>query len=225
MIILCIDASLGFATVNLFKEKKLISAGNIYHKNMQAERLVLLIENLLKNAGKRYEDIDYIAVTKGPGSFTGIRVGLSAVCGITAAIPNITPVVIDNFCLLQHSVQYYFTDFAYSVVTIYAGINRYYMQIFKNNGEKVTNAALCTNEQVIKSRAEFANKGTTVHIGHINKELTNNVDNVVFLPRISRPNNYNIGRYAYHLISQQKFSSKIEAMYIQPPSAEKFLKT
>lgn len=43
----------------------------------QAEFLVPMINNVVRNAGYTYNDFDRIAVTVGPGSFTGVRVGLS----------------------------------------------------------------------------------------------------------------------------------------------------
>ena len=46
-------------------------------KRGQAERLVPLIDDVLIKAGIAYDDIDAIAVTNGPGAFTGLRVGLS----------------------------------------------------------------------------------------------------------------------------------------------------
>ena len=44
----------------------------------QAERIFPAIQQLLDRNGATYDDLDRIAVTTGPGSFTGLRIGLSA---------------------------------------------------------------------------------------------------------------------------------------------------
>jgi tRNA threonylcarbamoyladenosine biosynthesis protein TsaB len=51
----------------------------------QAERLVPLLEEALAAAGLGYADLDALAVTVGPGSFTGIRVGLATARGLMLA--------------------------------------------------------------------------------------------------------------------------------------------
>lgn len=50
-----------------------------------AERLLPMIGNVLAEAASRYADLDLIAVTVGPGTFTGMRVGLAAARGIALA--------------------------------------------------------------------------------------------------------------------------------------------
>jgi tRNA threonylcarbamoyladenosine biosynthesis protein TsaB len=52
----------------------------------QAERLFPAIDALLARSGIRYADLTRIAVTTGPGSFTGVRIGLSAARGLGLAL-------------------------------------------------------------------------------------------------------------------------------------------
>lgn len=47
--------------------------------------LMPMVENMLKNAGLTLEDIDLIAIANGPGSFTGLRIGIAAVKGLAWA--------------------------------------------------------------------------------------------------------------------------------------------
>lgn len=51
-----------------------------------AEHLLAVIDKALSDAGMTYADLDAIAVSTGPGSFTGIRVGVSAVRGLALAL-------------------------------------------------------------------------------------------------------------------------------------------
>ncbi len=52
----------------------------------QAERLFPALDELLAHAGATYNDLTRIAVTTGPGSFTGLRIGLSAARGLDLAL-------------------------------------------------------------------------------------------------------------------------------------------
>jgi tRNA threonylcarbamoyladenosine biosynthesis protein TsaB len=51
----------------------------------QAERLMPMIATVMQEAGLTFSDLDQIAVTRGPGSFTGVRVGVAAARGLALA--------------------------------------------------------------------------------------------------------------------------------------------
>ncbi|HLJ62563.1 MAG TPA: tRNA (adenosine(37)-N6)-threonylcarbamoyltransferase complex dimerization subunit type 1 TsaB, partial [Stellaceae bacterium] len=50
-----------------------------------AQLLAPMIEAVMKEAGTRFSDLDLIAVTTGPGSFTGVRIGLATARGLALA--------------------------------------------------------------------------------------------------------------------------------------------
>lgn len=56
------------------------------NKNSHARVLNLLIEDMLKEAGKTFVDVDAFAVSAGPGSYTGLRIGVSAAKGFCYAL-------------------------------------------------------------------------------------------------------------------------------------------
>lgn len=62
----------------------------------QAERLVPMIEELLSEAGVAHGELDAIAVTVGPGGFTGVRIGLAAARGYALAL-KIPQIAVTNF--------------------------------------------------------------------------------------------------------------------------------
>ncbi|MCB9976081.1 MAG: tRNA (adenosine(37)-N6)-threonylcarbamoyltransferase complex dimerization subunit type 1 TsaB [Rhodospirillales bacterium] len=71
----------------------------------QAERLVPMIEQVLKQGKKQYADLEAVAVTNGPGAFTGIRIGIAAAkaLALTLEIPAIGISTFD--AVLQSSLQ------------------------------------------------------------------------------------------------------------------------
>lgn len=79
MLILAIDTSSATATAALMEDNKLLAEYTQQSGKSHSQRLMLIIEDLLRSAGKKPEDIDLYASTKGPGSFTGLRIGASVV--------------------------------------------------------------------------------------------------------------------------------------------------
>lgn len=89
--ILAIETALGAAKIALqYKEE--IREGEISKNTENAKYLVSAIESLMAEVNCTYEFIDAIAISIGPGSFTGMRIGIAAAKGIALArdIPLIT---------------------------------------------------------------------------------------------------------------------------------------
>ena len=85
MLILALEASAKAASVALMEDDMLIAQ---YSQNCgltHSTTLLPMAEDLLKNTGKCLADVDLIAVSHGPGSFTGIRIGVSTVKGLAWA--------------------------------------------------------------------------------------------------------------------------------------------
>ena len=55
-------------------------------QNIHASSLTLFIEDVMKAANLKYADLDAIAVSKGPGSYTGLRIGVSTAKGLCFAL-------------------------------------------------------------------------------------------------------------------------------------------
>jgi len=82
MRILGLETSTHFGSVALIDDTRLIAEYRISLKMKHAERLLPLIDILLKESKVSLSDLNAIAVSIGPGSFTGLRVGLSTAKGL-----------------------------------------------------------------------------------------------------------------------------------------------
>jgi tRNA threonylcarbamoyladenosine biosynthesis protein TsaB len=87
MLILAIDTALDACAAGVLDTDagELIAQESLAMKRGQAEALMPLIARVIKASGVGFAGLDRIAVTTGPGSFTGLRVGLSAARGIALA--------------------------------------------------------------------------------------------------------------------------------------------
>lgn len=82
MNILAIETSSSWGSVALAKESRIVYNSYLDIKVTHSERLLPMIDDALTSSGITLEELDLIALSNGPGSFTGIRIGLSAAKGL-----------------------------------------------------------------------------------------------------------------------------------------------
>lgn len=80
--ILAIDSSAETASAALCDGENLIAASVLNDGRMHSENLLPMVENLLAGAGIGVSDVDVFAGVTGPGSFTGVRIGISLIKGL-----------------------------------------------------------------------------------------------------------------------------------------------
>ncbi len=98
--ILNIETATKNCSVALAKEGKIILCKEIAEEGYShAERLHVFIEEIIKEAGITYQDISAIAVSQGPGSYTGLRIGVSAAKGLCFAL-DIPLIAVDTLQVL-----------------------------------------------------------------------------------------------------------------------------
>lgn len=85
MLILALESSAKAASVALMEDENLIAQYSQCSGLTHSRTLLPMLEDMLKNTEKKIADVDLIAVAHGPGSFTGIRIGVSTVKGLAWA--------------------------------------------------------------------------------------------------------------------------------------------
>lgn len=86
MIILAADTSLPLLSVALLRDRQLLGSLALEGKSSRNEKLLPAIDWLLAESGVDRHSIDLFAVTRGPGSFTGVRIGLATMQGMALAL-------------------------------------------------------------------------------------------------------------------------------------------
>lgn len=105
MNILAIDTSSLVATVAVMNKEKLIGEYTINNPMTHSQKLMPMLNQLMNHLDMNMEDIDYIAVSRGPGSFTGIRIGIATVKGL-AQPRNIPIIPISSLEGLAYNISY-----------------------------------------------------------------------------------------------------------------------
>lgn len=101
MLILAIDTSTHCGGVAIMKDEILTASLTLNIRKTHSERLLQNIDYLLSECGLQPSDLDGLAVSVGPGSFTGVRIGLSCAKGFCTAakIPIIGISTLDSLAL------------------------------------------------------------------------------------------------------------------------------
>lgn len=83
MLILALDSSAAPASAALLEDGKILSEFYINTKQTHSQTLMPMVESVLKLTNKTLDDVTCMAVSAGPGSFTGVRIGVSCVKGLS----------------------------------------------------------------------------------------------------------------------------------------------
>ena len=86
MKLLAIESSAMVASVALATEESIVAEYTVNNKKTHSQTLLPMIDEIIQSIGWNINELDYIAVTNGPGSFTGLRIGAATAKGIAQAI-------------------------------------------------------------------------------------------------------------------------------------------
>lgn len=86
-IILCIETATKLCSVAVAQDGKVLASRDLESdKHVHAEKVNVFVAEVLEQAGLTLNDLDAVAVGIGPGSYTGLRIGLSAAKGLCFAL-------------------------------------------------------------------------------------------------------------------------------------------
>ena len=102
--ILGFDTSAAHCAAALLRGDKIIARAHEPMAKGQAERLMVLVQDLLDQSGTALSDLDAIGVGIGPGNFTGIRIAVSAARGLALGL-SIPAVGVSAFDALRYGTQ------------------------------------------------------------------------------------------------------------------------
>jgi tRNA threonylcarbamoyladenosine biosynthesis protein TsaB len=145
VLILAADASLPILSVALVKDTQLLGATALEGRSSRNEKLLPAIDWLLTETGSDRKDIDLFAVTRGPGSFTGVRIGLATMQGMALALGK--PV-----CAMS-THEAIAPDRGRWIVVDDAGRGEFYISVFEE-GEEITPPRLAQKDELAALQGE-----------------------------------------------------------------------
>jgi tRNA threonylcarbamoyladenosine biosynthesis protein TsaB len=103
-LIINIDTALETAFVSVADEGKIMAVAKSLQQKDHAAWLHTAIEEIMNKTGKKFSDVRAVAVNEGPGSYTGLRVGMAAAKGFCFAL-NIPMITVSSLKLIALAAQ------------------------------------------------------------------------------------------------------------------------
>lgn len=133
--ILNIETATKNCSVSLSVDGTLLASKEIAEENFShAEKLHVFIENILMENNTTMENLNAIAVSQGPGSYTGLRIGVSSVKGLCYGL-NIPMIALDTLEILARQLK---TDKGLIIPMLDARRMEVFCAVFDSNYQKTT---------------------------------------------------------------------------------------
>ena len=226
MIVLSIDSSSKVATAALFSEDTLLGEYVLNNKREHSVILMNMIENLLKDCNLTIDDVDGYIISKGPGSFTGLRIGMATVKGLSFG-SNKPYVSISSLKSLAYNVSP-FTGLICPIID--ALRENVYTALFKNKNGKLekildyTPMDMCDLIDLLKEKEEdviFVGDGVLKHKQYI----LENFEKAKFAPaHLNLVRASSLAELGLDLLKNGLYDSPDSApIYLKKPQAEREL--
>ena len=217
-LILSLETSLKSCSVALHDAGKLMAYEEVIQERSHSEQITILVDRILRNnsSGK---NLSAIAVSKGPGSYTGLRIGVSTAKGLCYAM-DLPLIAINTLQIISAEVnQKYNTEKYFVCPMIDARRMEVYTALFdyENNFIENTRAKILDEEfhkdHLAKKKLIFAGDGSEKL-----KPLVNSNSNALFAENIL-PSAKFMGSFAYDAYIKNQFE---DIAYFEPYYLKEF---
>ncbi len=213
MHILSADTSQGICSVSISNNQSLLAYREEQRTSKQAEMLVPMIESCLKEAQISYDDIALLTSTIGPGSFTGLRIGISTLQAIALvkSIPTYGVSTLQAIASTQHNTS---TPLITSIID--ARREQYYIQSFNHTNltpydtpTLIHTSALNTYLSALTFDTSIVTNldALTTSTHSVNVNIAPNAQNATFI--------------AHLFFSPSQQSTPLTPLYIREPDAKR----
>lgn len=223
MKILSFDTTMQACSASFIDTEKEGEQQSVYEslERGHAEAIVPMIESVMNVSNCSYQELDCIAVTLGPGAFTGVRVGVATARGLGLS----TGVDVYGFSSLhviaararEQLGDGYLSEFDRMLVAVDARRGEIYLQSFDINAQPLIEACAVVPEQF----AEFSENGKILVVGSggslLSDIVSQGAQQVVFECPDLLPDAQNIGQL---VLSDQGIHETLSPLYLRAPDAK-----
>ncbi|MDF2820975.1 MAG: hypothetical protein K0R15_1416 [Clostridiales bacterium] len=230
MRILAIESSAIVASVAFVDSDQILGEFTTNHKKTHSQSLMPMLDELIKQLEVDIKSIDAIAISEGPGSFTGLRIGSATAKGLGLALnkPIISVPTLEamanNFCYAKDLLICPIID---------ARRNQVYAGMYQSNGDKIVAIREDRSIEIDELLSEldkygnqciFLGDGVTIHFDKIKDKLA---DKALFAPvNLNRQNATAVARVALNYYNEGKLENARDHApnYLRLVQAERELK-
>ncbi|MGB0882454.1 MAG: tRNA (adenosine(37)-N6)-threonylcarbamoyltransferase complex dimerization subunit type 1 TsaB [Vicingaceae bacterium] len=225
-IILGIETSTKICSVAISKSDKLLAVKEEGGDYSHSEKLTVFIQTVLSEANLKLKDIDAIAVSKGPGSYTGLRIGVSVAKGLCYAL-NKPLITVDTLQAMAYGACSKFISEGIKRAVIYCPmIDARRMEVYtslfdENNNEVEPISAKIIDEN---SFSDYLKENKIVFFGDGSSKceaVLGNNENAIFISE-GLPSAQHINSIALEKLQKKEFE---DVAYFEPYYLKDFIAT
>lgn len=224
MKILSIDTASNLCTVAILENTKCIKEITVNDARNHSEKIMPVIEQVLQETNFTLKDIDLIVCDKGPGSFTGIRIGVGTVLAFQDAL-SIPCVGINALETLAYNIKQ--NGLICSLID--ARNNNVYYGLFKHSNNEYSQIGALDfkpiDDAISTLKSQIETNTTIYFVGDgavTNKDLIEaNISNCIFTEK-NNLSSYSLGIAGYNTYIKEGQTSIIP-LYLRKSQAERFL--
>lgn len=219
-----IDTATIVASAAIIDEEKLIGETIVNYEKKHSEKLLPAIDHLLKDVGLSIQTMDAFGVVNGPGSFTGLRIGMATAKGFAQALnkPMVTVSTLESL-----AVNIYYTDGIICPI-LDAQRSQVYTGVYQADGtqvEQIIPDTVCDINELIANLNKRSEKKYILGDGcqKYYEKIEDEVDNVYqVMPYLAMNRASSAAQIGIRKMKEGKTVDFKEAslMYIRPSSAE-----
>ncbi|MBR2025239.1 MAG: tRNA (adenosine(37)-N6)-threonylcarbamoyltransferase complex dimerization subunit type 1 TsaB [Clostridia bacterium] len=218
MKILAIDSTANTSTVALLENETLLGIYTANTKNTHSEVLLPMVKHLLSTLNVSNDQIDAYAVSNGPGSFTGVRIGVATVKGLAFGT-NKKCVEVSTIEALAENLEG-FDGIICPIMNARRG--QVYTGAFLNGKRIIEDTCMMLDDLVMKLESYNENMYFTGDGYSLIENLS--IPNLKVTPEILRYQNaYSVGKIAYRKLQNDDFvtDKSLSVEYLRKPQAER----
>lgn len=226
MKILAIDTSSKICSVSILENQDVILEKHTNDEKTHSQNLMPLIDKLFNETNLTLDNIDLLACSQGPGSFTGIRIGIATIKAFSD-VKNIPVVGVTSL----ESLAYNITDTGLIVSLIDAKNGNVYYSLFSNSGTTYTQIGeyradsiqnILSDLSIYDDKLIFVGNGSVLHKDLIKKLIKNPI-----FANESQNNqtSISVGKSAYNKFKNGIYgdSNSLLPIYLRKSQAERAL--
>ncbi|MFD2200598.1 tRNA (adenosine(37)-N6)-threonylcarbamoyltransferase complex dimerization subunit type 1 TsaB [Shivajiella indica] len=215
-LILSIESSTTACSVAIHEKGGLLGIMELHQDNVHGQKLLLLVKDLMERIGLKSSDLQAVAVSSGPGSYTGLRIGVSIAKGLAFA-HHIPLIGVDTLAALAYQVRPFIQDNDLIIPMMDARRMEVYMAVYDAMFKEIEPV----QPRVIESNPflDYLKERRVFYIGDgVNKmkEVLSH-PNSVFLEKLN--SSLTVGELAYKKFEQKLFE---DIAYFEPNYLKEF---
>lgn len=218
-LILSIETSTSLCSLALHEQGKLLAVAEVAMEKSHSKNIIPLINELYEATGKKMSETEAYAVSMGPGSYTGLRIGVSTAKGFCYAGDK-PLIAVNTLEAMAMKVSHYQTEAVLLCPMIDARRMEVYTALYKSGKEVKATEAMILDEN---SLSEYSSEKVICFGNGSDKfrELAKSQGNIMFLDAVN-PSAEGVGILAWKKFQEKKFE---DVAYFEPYYLKEFVST